>query len=218
MVITIDGSAGSGKSTVARKLAGRLEIAYLDTGAMYRAIALAARNAGADFSDEAAIEHIARTARLQVDCVPTHTRVRVNGHDVTEAIRSLEISGLTSKVARCPAVRQLLVDHQRRIAVELGSFVSEGRDQGSTVFPDADFRFVLEATSERRALRRYQEMTADGEDVELADVVANLRTRDSVDAKQWEPLLADPGVRVLNTTNLSIAQVIECLLKVIEKK
>ena len=209
MIVTIDGPAGSGKSTAARKLAARLEIAYLDTGAMYRAIAYEALQRGVDFSDEGALLEVARSICLQLDCGPTHTRVRVNGHDVSEAIRTMAVSAVTSQVARNQAVRKLLVDDQRKVGERLGSFVTEGRDQGSVVFPNADMKFVLQATLQRRSERRYQELAADGENVQITEVMDNLSARDQVDAKQWEPLLASDTAVVIDTTQLSIVEVVD---------
>jgi cytidylate kinase len=212
MIITIDGPAGSGKSTAARKLASRLEIAYLDTGAMYRAIAYTARQRGARLEDEPALVEVARSVDLKLDCGPTHTRVCVDGHDVSEAIRTMEVSAATPFVARSAEIRELLVARQRRLGGSLGSFVSEGRDQGSVVFPEADAKFVLEASLDRRAQRRLQDMLADGEEVEIEAVLDNLRTRDQVDAKQWEPLLESGKAVVIDTTDLSIGEVIETMV------
>ncbi len=216
MIITIDGPAGSGKSTVARKLAARLEIAYLDTGAMYRAIAYTALQRGIDMTNPDALLALARSIRLEVDCGPTHTRVRVDGHDVTEAIRGIEVSRYTSFVARHPAIRALLVDQQRAVAAQVGSVVSEGRDQGAVVFPDADVKFVLNAGARARAGRRLQEMLADGENVTMDEVVENLRVRDAADAKQWEPLLRSGEATVIDTSALSIQQVVDAMAAQIE--
>jgi cytidylate kinase len=215
MVITIDGPAGSGKSTAARKLAARLEIPYLDTGAMYRAIAYVALQQGVDFADHDALFEIARTIDLDLDCGPTHTRVRANGHDVSEAVRTLEVSGVTPFVARHGDIRRLLVERQRSIGSRLRAFVTEGRDQGSVVFPGADARFVLDATLQRRAERRHAEMSADGENVTFDDVLANLKARDAVDAKQWEPLLRSGDAIIIDTTHLTIPEVIEKMLSVL---
>ena len=209
MIVTIDGPAGSGKSTAARKLAARLEIAYLDTGAMYRAIAHEGLRSGVDFRDELAVLEVARSIRLELDCGPTHTRVRVNGHDVSEAIRTMAVSAVTSQVARHQAVRRLLVEKQREVGTRLGSFVTEGRDQGSVVFPQADAKFVLDASLQRRAERRYQELAADGENTTITEVMENLASRDQVDAKQWEPLLASRSVVVIDTTQMTIIEVVD---------
>jgi len=218
MVITIDGPAGSGKSTAARKLAARLEVAYLDTGAMYRAIAFAALQRGVPHVDgnADALLAVARSIELSLDCGPTHTRVRVDGHDVSEAIRTLAVSAATSQVAKHLGIRTLLVEQQRQIGRRLGSFVTEGRDQGSVVFPHADVKFVLDAALERRAQRRYQELGAEGEEqVSLAEVTENLRARDLVDSKQWEPLVSAGGAILIDTTRMTIAEVVEQLVDVI---
>lgn len=212
MIITIDGPAGSGKSTAARKLAARLEIAYLDTGAMYRAIAYRALQLGIPLDDAEALASLARESRLDLDCGPTDTRVRIEGHDVSEAIRTLEVSAATPAVARCQAVRSLLVEQQRRIAASLGSCVSEGRDQGSVVFPDADVKFVLDASLERRVERRFQELNADGETVDRAAVADDLRARDAGDSRQWDPLLQSGAAIIIDTTDLTIAEVIDRLI------
>ncbi len=211
MIITIDGPAGSGKSTAARKLAARLALPYLDTGAMYRAIAYAALSVHVDFEDQAALLRIAQQVDLQLDCGPTFTRVRVDGQDVSEAIRSMDVSTVTPYVARCQAIRDLLVQRQRQLGQALGSFVTEGRDQGSIVFPKADKRFVLEAGLEARAQRRHQELSADGEDVTLDEVRTNLCARDRVDSKQWEPLLQSKNAHLLDTTHMTIHDVIDHL-------
>jgi cytidylate kinase len=211
MIITIDGPAGSGKSTVARKLAARLQVAYLDTGAMYRAIGHAVMARGADPSVPQELREVARTVKLEVDCGPTHTRVRVDGQDVTEAIRTMAVSAAASHVARDRSIRDLLVEHQRRVGAALGSFVAEGRDQGSVVFPGADVKFVLEATPEKRAERRHREIQTDGQEVSFEAVLDDIRRRDGVDCKQWAPLL-EPGAAILiDTTNLTLAEVVDRL-------
>ena len=213
MIVTIDGPAGSGKSTAARKLAARLQIAYLDTGAMYRAIAHVALQRGVNFDNEDTLVELAQSVGLDMDCGPAETRVRVNGQDVSEAIRTMAVSRVTPHVARCQAIRALLVARQREIGKSLGSFVSEGRDQGSVVFPDADVRFVLEASLERRAERRVQEMRANGQNVNLAEVIDNLRARDEVDAVQWEVLTAPGQATLVDTSDMTIAQMVDRLAK-----
>ncbi len=212
MIVTIDGPAGSGKSTAARKLAARLQIPYLDTGAMYRAIAYECLRRSVNLSDEGTVGTMAKALKLDIDCGPTHTRIRVNGDDVSEAIRTMEVSGATSQIAKMPAVRKLLVEQQRQIGEKLESFVTEGRDQGSVVFPQADVKFVLEASLARRAQRRFEEMVGDGEAVNLDAVEQSLSARDAVDARQWEPLLNNGGAILLDTSALSIQEVVDRLV------
>lgn len=217
MIVTIDGPAGSGKSTAARKLAARLQLPYLDTGAMYRAIAYRALADGVDFEDAVALLEVARAAELELDCGPTFTRVRLGGHDVSEAIRSFAVSRVTSYVAGNQAIRDLLVEKQRAIGRSLGSLVTEGRDQGAVVFPDADVKFVMDASLDRRAERRYQEIIADGEQASLEEVRQNLARRDRNDVRQWAPLL-EPGEAIrIDTTRMTIAEVIDRLVAHIQQ-
>jgi CMP/dCMP kinase len=218
MIVTIDGPAGSGKSTAARKLAAELEIPYLDTGAMYRAITLKAMNAGMSFEDTSGLEELARVTRIELNCGPTYVRVVMDGHDVSEAIRSMRVSEHTNQVARVPAVRQVLVEKQREIGRQLGALVTEGRDQGSVVFPNADVKFFLDATDARRADRRFTEMTADGEEVKYEEVLENIRSRDVNDRGQWAPLLVPGGAVCIDTTHLTIAEVVERMKAEIERR
>jgi cytidylate kinase len=213
VIITIDGPAGSGKSTVARKLAARLGIAYLDTGAMYRAVTLAALHDGADLRDERALTQTAATADFDLDCGPTHARVLLRGRDVTEEIRSPHVSDHTPFVAASQGVRRLLIERQRELARRLGSLVTEGRDQGSVAFPDADLKFFLDADVQRRAERRYHELQAEGFDVTLEEVLENLRLRDDTDAsRRVAPLVIPTGALRIDTTHLTIQQVIDAIL------
>ena len=215
MIVTIDGPAGSGKSTVARELAARLQIPYLDTGAMYRAVAHAALERGVDVRDERALVRLAQSLELALDCGPTHTRVWVSGHDVTEAIRTMPVSAVISHVAKCPAIRELLIAQQRRLGQTLGSFVSEGRDQGAVVFPNASAKFILDASLQRRAERRHRELVAGGEVVDLTAVMQDLRARDRVDSTQWEPLRARGEVVVIDTTDMTIRQVVDRMMELL---
>jgi len=218
MIITIDGPAGSGKSTAARKLAARLGWAYLDTGAMYRAVALKALQQHVDLDDPQALARIAAAADVDLTCGPTHVRVHLDGLDVTEAIRTLDVSGATPAVARVADVRQILVDKQRQIATQHDDIIAEGRDQGSVVFPHADLRFFMDASVDQRAQRRYHELLADGEEVTLDQVRQNVIMRDENDLKQWSPLLNDPAVVRIETTGLSIVQVVDRLMEVINSR
>lgn len=218
MIITIDGPAGSGKSTAARKLAAKLGIAYLDTGAMYRALALSALNNAIHMTDEAALIDRARRAKIELDCGPTYTRVTLDGADVSEAIRSMAVNGATSFVARIPDIRKLLVEKQRHIGRELGSLVTEGRDQGSVVFPGADLKFFLGAGIEKRAARRLQELLADGEEASYDEILDNLRKRDGNDQAQWAPLLEPATAIHIDTTNMTIHEVVERMLEEVRGK
>jgi cytidylate kinase len=208
MIITIDGPAGSGKSTAARKLAAAMQIPYLDTGAMYRAIALKALDTGIPLDDPDGLVAMARATSISLDCGPTYVRVVMDGRDVSEAIRSMRVSEYTSQIARIPGIRQVLVEKQRQIGRKLGSLVTEGRDQGSVVFPDADAKFLVDAEDTKRAERRYHEMVADGEEVCYEDVLANIRLRDSNDQTEWAPLLASGQAVRIDTTHMTIAEVV----------
>jgi CMP/dCMP kinase len=218
MIITIDGPAGSGKSTAARKLAATLEIPYLDTGAMYRAITLKALQTGTPLDDPEALVGLARATRIELDCGPTHVRVIMDGHDVSEAIRSMRVNENTNHLARVPGVRQVLVEKQRQIGRAIGCLVTEGRDQGSVVFPDADFKFLVDAADTKRAERRYVDLVADGEDVKLEDVLANLRSRDNNDRSQWAPLLKSGQAIQIDTTTMSIHEVVDRMMEEISKR
>ena len=211
MVITLDGQAGSGKSTAARKLAARLNIPYLDTGAMYRAVGYQMLEEGVPLNDTGGILDVARRLDMQLDCGPTHTRVRVSGRDVSEVIRTLDVSRAAAAVARVQPVRDLLVQKQRDIGAGLGAFVSEGRDQGSVVFPDADVKFVVTADPEKRAQRRLDDLHADGEDVSFDEVLSHVIERDANDARQWEPLLEPDAAIVVDTSNMTLAEVVDTL-------
>ncbi|MFQ5410677.1 MAG: (d)CMP kinase [Phycisphaerae bacterium] len=217
MIISIDGPAGSGKSTAARKLAAKLGIAYLDTGAMYRSIAMAALQQGVRMKDEGALIRVARQVDIQLDCGPTHTRVVLDGADVSEAIRTMAVNQATSYVARIQAIRDLLVEEQRSIGRKLGSLVSEGRDQGSVVFPDADLKFFLDAAIEKRAMRRYQELLADGEEASYEMIIENLQQRDGNDQSQWAPLLEPETAIRIDTTDITIHEVVERLLEEVHR-
>jgi cytidylate kinase len=214
MIITLDGPAGSGKSTAARKLAARLGIPYLDTGAMYRVVTLAALEDAIDLNDEDALTHTAATADFKLDCGPTHVRVTLRGRDVTEAIRSMRVNERTRFIAASPGVRRVLVRKQQELGRRLGSMVTEGRDQGSVAFPDADFKFFLDAAVEKRAERRLIELQADGEDVTLEQVLANVEERDRTDSQRdVAPLLVPEDAIPIDTTSLSIGQVLDQLLE-----
>lgn len=218
MIVTIDGPAGSGKSTAARKLAAAMQVPYLDTGAMYRAIALKALDKGVPLDKPDQLVAMAESTDISLDCGPTYVRVVMDGRDVSEDIRSMRVSEHTSQIAQIPGIRRVLVEKQRQIGRQLGSLVTEGRDQGSVVFPDADVKFLVDAEDTKRAERRYHEMLADGEEVQLEDVLANIQLRDNNDQAQWAPLLASGKAVRIDTTNMTIAQVVARMQDVIRSR
>jgi len=218
MIVTIDGPAGSGKSTAARELAGRLGLAYLDTGAMYRAVALQALQQGVELEDGEALLRVAKQAQMRLEFAGAQMRVLLDRRDVTRAVRSLRVSQATPYVARLPEVREVLVAKQRQIGRELGDVVAEGRDQGSVVFPEADVKFFLDASLETRARRRQAELMAEGEEVTHEQVLADLQERDGNDARQWAPLLVPGGAIRVDTTRMSIEQVVDLLEQAVRKR
>ncbi|NLF31651.1 MAG: (d)CMP kinase [Planctomycetes bacterium] len=217
MIITIDGPAGSGKSTAARHLAERLGLAYLDTGAMYRAVTLRALRQEVDLTDGDALTHCAAGAALSLRYDDGRLRVLLDGQDVSEAIRSVEVTDNSHYLASTPGVRDVLVALQRRAAGDLGDVVTEGRDQGSVVFPDATVKFFLVADPDVRARRRYDELRAKGQDVGFDAVRDAMAARDRRDAgRDVAPLVRPDGAIEVDTTGLSIEQVIDVLARHVE--
>ncbi len=216
LVITVDGPAGSGKSTVSRLLAERLSFTCLDTGALYRAVALKALREGIDAGDTAGLEALCRTTRIRIHGGPGgQTRVFVDDEDVTPLIRTPEVSMLASKVSAVPAVRQALLPIQREAARDSG-VVAEGRDMGTVVFPDAPFKFFLTASIEERSRRRYRELSGEGDGPSLEDVRREVTRRDRRDSNRAvAPLRPAPGAIVIDSTDLAIPEVIEKMLEII---
>lgn len=218
MIITIDGPAGSGKSTAARKLAQALGIAYLDTGATYRAVTFLALQNGLDLQDEQALAELAASIDLAMQPLPEGVIVLLGGRDISREIRSAHVSDNSHFVARSGKVRAVLVELQRRLGKQLQSFVSEGRDQGSVVFPDADFRFYLEASPEVRARRRWEEMSADGETVTFEEVLKSILERDGRDrSRAVAPLVKPEGAIEIDTSELTIEETTAAMLSHLEQ-
>ncbi len=205
MIITIDGPAGAGKSTVARVLARSLGFEFLDTGAMYRAVALAALQAAVSLRDETALAAFVPTVTLAM----SDGKVVVNGTDVTDAIRTHAAGDASSLVATSPAVRERLVGLQRA-AAQGRDMVCEGRDQGTVVFPDATCKFFLTANAEERARRRQRELTARGEAIDFDTLVETIRRRDLQDAtRAVGPMKAALDAVAIDSTGLSTEQVVQ---------
>jgi len=207
MIVTIDGPAGAGKSSVARLLAQRLGFEFLDTGAMYRAVTLAALGHHVDLTDQAALEKL--VAGLCLEMPPG--RVLLDGEDVTARLRTAEVTAASGAIANSAPVRRRLVEMQRAIA-QGRNFVCEGRDQGTVVFPDAVCKFFLTADPVERARRRHLEMLARGEGVRFEEVLAAQQARDARDAaRDIAPMTPAADAVVLDTTDLTLEQVVDAM-------
>ena len=219
MIITIDGPAGSGKSTAARSLAKRLGIAYLDTGATYRAVTLKALREGVDMRDQNALAGVARSADIKLVPNAGGLAVFLDGKDVSLDIRTHEIAQNIHFVASAGPVREVLVELQRSIGRGLGSFVAEGRDQGSVVFPDADLKFYLSARPEIRARRRLAEMSGQGQAVSYDDVLQSIIHRDRHDSsREIAPLVKPAGAIEIDTSDNTIEQTTAALAAIAESR
>jgi cytidylate kinase len=219
MIITIDGPAASGKSTAARLLARELGIAYLDTGATYRAVTLKAMREGADLEDAAALAELARRSEIRLEPHGEAVEVLLDGEDVSREVRRAEVTENAHHVADAPAVRRVLVDLQRRLGAALGSFVAEGRDQGTVVFPDADVKFYLDADPDVRAERRRREMAAAGEPAAQEDVLGAIAQRDRRDSsRQTAPLARPKGAIVVDTSDLDVGEMVAVLRRHVERR
>jgi len=214
-VVTIDGPAAAGKSTTARAVANRLGFLYLDTGALYRAFALKALERGVAPDDAAAIERCAAETTLDLAGTPGRPQVWLDGVDVTDRIRTPEVSEMSSRLAALPAVRRWLKGIQRGLR-ERGPLIAEGRDLGTVVFPDAEVKIFLDADPETRAGRRYQELQRLGMAVSREDVGEEVGRRDERDRTRAEsPHVAAPGAVVIDTSNLDMQGQIDAVLEVV---
>ncbi len=213
MIIAIDGPAGAGKSTVAKKLAQRMGFLYIDTGAMYRCLALKALDQGVAISDTAKIIALAKGVSIDLINNPDGSlKVLLDGKDVSEAIRKPRVTEVVSDVAKIKEVRQIMVELQRRMGVSKDS-VMDGRDIGTVVFPNAQKKFYIDARFEERANRRYKEHKGLGNQASLEDVKNDLHNRDTIDStREFSPLKKADDAIYVDTTDMSIEEVVAYLV------
>ena len=215
--IAIDGPAGAGKSSVAKVLAKRLNCIYLDTGAMYRAVTWLAMQQQVDVTDLMGIARLLETLQLEFKEEQGVQHLYCNGTDVTEAIRSPQVSANVSAVAMIPLVRETLVAQQQHIAANC-DVQMDGRDIGTTVLPDAQYKFFLTASLEERARRRYLELKEIGVDDNMEQIKQDIALRDQKDSqREVSPLVQAPDAELIDTSNLSFDEVVEKLFDKIEK-
>jgi cytidylate kinase len=219
LIVTIDGPAASGKSTVARLLAQKLDATFLDTGAMYRAVTLAAVGDNVLLTDEDGLLGVIQKHRFDFEAGSAHMQVRIDGQDVTEAIRSPKLTDKVRHVAALGRVREQLVRMQRAFAAGRRRIVTEGRDQGTVAFPAADVKFYLTADTAERARRRGAELAAQGQEADVRQIQRAIEARDRSDEKRaLGPLKPAPGALQVDTTGLSIEQVVEELYRQVEER
>ncbi|HYK03502.1 MAG TPA: (d)CMP kinase [Thermoanaerobaculia bacterium] len=217
LIVAIDGPSGVGKTTASKLVARELNLPHIDTGAMYRAIGLAAVRRGLDVGDDKALEELA--ARSKIEFVPGDPpRVILDGEDITGEIRTPEISMAASHVSAIPAVRRLLVTMQQELGRRDGG-VLEGRDIGTKVFPETPHKFFLEASADVRARRRHAELVAKGQTVDFETVLADSVQRDRQDSTRADsPLMHDETYTVIDTSALTIAEVVAVIVKSVRER
>jgi CMP/dCMP kinase len=213
MIITIDGPAGTGKSTVARAVAERLNFDFLDTGAMYRAIGLEALRRQANLEDQRELAFIARHCRIEFKWDETPPEVLLNDEPVGHLLRGADATGAASYVAVVPAIRHQLVEQQQMIGKQRPDLVTEGRDQGTIVFPQAQLKFYLDASPHERAKRRAKQLRDRGEIVDINQLLGQIMARDQRDsARAVGPLAAAPDALHIDTTKMSQEEVIDLIV------
>ena len=218
LIVAIDGPSGAGKSTLSKALAKRTGYVNIDTGAMYRSVALMAYRQQIDIEDEQALQELCAGLSIEFVREDEQERVIVNGADVSQQIRTPEVSLLTSRVAAQPVVREAMVRLQRRLG-ETGGVVLEGRDIGTVVFPHAQVKFFLSATAEERGRRRYEELKTKGVDVDLQQTIAEVEQRDAADSlREHAPLKRAEDAVDIDSTRMSIDEVLDFMLRIIAER
>lgn len=217
IVVAIDGPAGAGKSTIAKLAAEKLGYAYIDTGAMYRSVAWKFLQTGKAF-DEDFISGLSKTMLIDFKPEAKINRVFVDGTEVTDAIRTPEVTAIVSRVAAIGAVREAMVDQQRRMG-EAGGVLMDGRDIGTVVFPNAQLKIFLTASVEERARRRYAEMVAKGQQVDLQQLQADIAERDKQDSERAiSPLRQAEDALLLDTSDMGISEVTDRILHLVQER
>jgi len=217
-IVAIDGPAGAGKSTVAKGVADKLGYLYIDTGAMYRAVAYKVLQAGIPISDQQAVVALAMRTEVTLANIDGEQRVYADGEDVTQAIRSPEATRASSPVSAIPGVRKRLVELQRQMAAA-GGVVMEGRDIGTVVFPDAEVKVFLTASAEERARRRAEQMKEMGVEADPAKIASEMRERDLRDSsRSAAPLTQAPDAVLVVTDGLSIGQTIAAIVAIHDER
>jgi cytidylate kinase len=218
LIVAIDGPAGAGKSTVARMVGRRLGLLFLDTGAMYRAVTWKALTEGVPLDDAEAMTRLARNSQIELLPSDAGDRVRIDGQDVTEAIRSPEVTRHVSQVAAHAGVREVLVERQRELG-KSGDVIAEGRDIGTVVFPQASVKIFLVASPMERARRRAKDLEAMGQDVDLDALAAEIARRDAYDSSRAvSPLKPAPDAIHLDTDAMTREQVVERILEIARER
>ncbi len=217
LIITVDGPAGSGKSTVSKILAERISYMYLDTGLLYRAVAYAAMQRGISVEDDEALRKLCEGINIPFETDNGNMKVLIDGEDVSDSVRTEEIGMLASSVSAVSAVRDTLLQPQRN-AGRYGGIVAEGRDMGTVVFPDADIKFFLDADPDERARRRYAQLMENGVNVDLSAIKRGLEARDYQDTqREVAPLKPAGDSVIIDTTGIDVDRVIEKMTIMVEK-
>ena len=218
MIIAIDGPAGSGKSTVAKFIAKRLNYRYIDTGAMYRAVAWSAEKKGIDLSDENAVGQWVTQLKIEFVADPAGQQVKVNGENATGLLKNEVVGRGAAKVAAQKRVREILVAKQQEIG-QSGNVVMDGRDIGTQVFPNAELKFFMDADAEERGKRRYLELKEKNLDVDLENIIAEIKQRDHEDrTRAISPLCPAEDAIKIDTTKFAIEEVIDKVMEQINLK